>query len=257
VSVAAAPAGTDPGGSLVIDGLVIGGSLTASDGGDLGALRLYNCTLGAAGGSLDGAVSAASGNERLSLLIDRCIVAKVSLASAGGTLAIRRSILGEDRSADVAGPGTSALVLEARKMDATISASTILGRSWCRSIHAENSILTGRVVVDFQQVGCVRFCYIGANSVVPRRYRCIPAGEDPPMPAPVFVSTRFQDPGFAQLSLSSAATILEGAQDGLEMGIGHANRDPARRANIRDAVEEFLPVGLAPGVIYMPVEIQP
>lgn len=256
VRIAAALAGIDPGGSLVIDGLVISGSLTASDGGDLGALQLYNCTLGADGPSLDGAVSA-KGNERLSLVIDRCIVARVSLPSAGGTIAIRRSILGEDRSADVAGPGTSALVLEATKMDATISDSTILGRSCCRTIHAENSILTGRVVVDFHQAGCVRFCYIGANSVVPRRYRCVTAAENPPMPNPVFISTRFQDPGFAQLSLSSAAAILEGAQDGLEMGIGYANREPARRANIRDVVEEFLPVGLATGLIYMPVETQP
>jgi hypothetical protein len=37
----------------------------------------------------------------------------------------------------------------------------------------------------------------------------------------------------------------------MEMGVGYANRDPARRANIRDAIEEFAPFGLVPGFIYM------
>jgi hypothetical protein len=67
----------------------------------------------------------------------------------------------------------------------------------------------------------------------------------------VFVSTRFPDPGFGQLNLCTPLAILEGAEDGMEMGVGYANRDPARRANMRDAVQQFSPFGLVSGLIYI------
>lgn len=37
----------------------------------------------------------------------------------------------------------------------------------------------------------------------------------------------------------------------MEMGAGHADRAPARRANIADAMQDFAPLGLTPGIIYM------
>jgi hypothetical protein len=191
------------------------------------------------------------------MVIDRSIVAKVNLPDAGSTLTIRQSILGEDLSSDGLGSGAGSLVLNAPNMDAVISGCTILGQCDVRSVQAENSILTGRVNTHFRQTGYVRFCYIGTGSIVPRSYRCTPASPTPPLPQPVFVSTRFQDPGFAQLRLSTPVAILEGAEDGMEMGIGYASRDPARRANIRDALGEFAPMGLRPGLIYMHVETNP
>jgi len=251
VVIDAEDAGDDVAGSLVIDGLVLGGPVTAKAGGDLGALRLYNCTVGASGATLDGGVFAPSDNDRMSLVVDRCIVAQIDLPHATGALEVTRSILGEDLVADVGGAGAATLVLQAPQMDATIAGSTVFGRAVIRTLHAENSILTGRAEAEHRQSGCVRFCYVDEASVLPRRHRCAPRASDDPKPRPVFVSTRFQDPGFGQLSLRTPTAILEGAEDGMEMGVGHANRDPARRANIRDAVEEFSPFGLVPGLIYM------
>jgi hypothetical protein len=249
--IEAADAGDDPAGSLVIDGLVITGNLTARPGGDLGALRLYNCTIGASGAALDYSVRATTENARMSLVLDRCIVGKVELPQATGAIEITRSIIGEDQTAGGGGAGAGALVLRVPLMDMSCSGSTVLGRTTCRSLQAENSILTGRITVEHRQSGCVRFCYVDETSVLPRRYRCVPRASDDPKPRPVFVSTRFQDPEFGLLSLRTPQAILEGAEDGMEMGVGYANRDPARRANIRDAIEEFAPFGLVPGFIYM------
>ena len=136
-------------------------------------------------------------------------------------------------------------------MDMAIAGSTVLGRATCRSLQAENSILTGPITVAFRQTGCVRFCYVDETSALPRRYRCVPGASDDPKPRPVFASTRFQDLQFGLLGQRTPTAILEGAEDGMEMGVGFANRDPARRANIRDAVEEFAPFGLVPGFIHM------
>jgi len=251
VMIDAADAGTDTAGSLVIDGLVIGGNVTARPGGDLGALRLYNCTIGATGPALERAVRATADNTRMSLVIDRSIVSRVELPLATGRVEITRSIIGEDLTADAGGAGTGTLALQVPTMDATIAGSTVFGRASCRSIDAENSILLGRIAVEHRQTGCVRFCYVDDASAFPRRYRCVPSGADDPEPRPVFASTRFRDPGFGQLSQRTPRAILEGAEDGMEMGVGFANRDPARRANIRDAIEEFSPVGLVPGLIFM------
>ena len=251
VMVEADDAGNGEGATLVLDGLVIEGNLGLRDSGDLGALRLYNCTLGTKGETLGRALQAAGGNTRLSLVLDRCIAAKVDLQTATGPAEVTRSIIGEDRIAGGGGAGAGSLNLRVPLMDLRISGSTVFGRTTCRSLSAGNSILTGRVAVEHRQSGCVRFCSVDPDSALPRRFRCVPSAGDDPAPRPVFVSTRFADPGFGMLSLSTPVAISEGAEDGMEMGVGHANRDPARRANIRDAMEEFSPFGLVPGLIYV------
>ena len=251
VVIDADDAGQETAGSLVIDGLVIVDTISARPSGDLGALRLYNCTTGPTGPELKQGINCTAGNTRMSLVLDRCITAKVNLPHATGTIEVTRSIIGEDLTADTGGTGANVMVLRVPQMDMTIAGTTLFGRATCRTIHAENSILTGIVEVEYRQTGCVRFCYVKASSTLPRRYRCVPLANDDPKPRPVFVSTRYQDPGFGQLNLCTPNAILEGAEDGMEMGVGYANRDPARRANMRDAVEEFAPFGLVPGFIYM------
>ena len=250
VMIQAADAGQETPGSLVLDGLVINHHITALDGGDLGALRLYNCTL-ASGPELDGSVRAEADNARISLMLDRCSIGNVDLPQATGKIDIIRSIIGEDRTAGGGSDSDRAQIVNAPLMDMSINGSTIIGGINCRSLHADNSVLLGRINVEHRQTGCVRFCYAHESSALPRRYRCVPAASDDPKPRPVFVSTRFQDPPFGLLSMSTPQAILEGAEDGMEMGVGYANRDPARRANIRSAVEEFAPFGLVPNVIYM------
>lgn len=250
VMVQAADAGQGPAGSLVLDGLVITHHITALPGGDLGALRLYNCTL-ASGPELDGSVRAQADNTRMSLVLDRCIIGEVDLPQASGQIDITRSIIGEDRTADGDSDGSSVKIVNVPLMDMSINGSTVIGGINCRSLHADNSVLLGLINVEHRQTGCVRFCYAHESSALPRRYRCVPAASDEPKPRPVFVSTRFQDSSFGLLSMSTPHAILEGAEDGMEMGVGYANRDPARRANIRSAVEEFAPFGLVPNVIYM------
>ncbi len=255
LAIDADDAGEDTAGSLVIDGLFITDTISAKPGGDLGTLRLYNCTTGATGPELKRGIVSTAGNTRMSLVLDRCIVGKIKLPHATGTVEITRSIIAEDLSADTGGNGNNVMVLRAPQMDLTIAGSTLFGRTTCRTIHAENSILTGTIAVEHHQNGCVRFCYVKQTSALPRRYRCVPRASDDPKPRPVFVSTRFQDSGFGQLNLCTPLTILEGAEDGMEIGVGYANRDPARRANIRDAVQEFSPFGQVPGLIYMTQEV--
>lgn len=250
LTVEAAAAGEGARARLVIDGICLEGSLSLSAGGDLGGLDLFNCTVGLRNGELRGGLLAPGGNDRLGVVIDRCIVARAAMPTATGGVTIRRSILGEDRIAGD-GSGATGRVLDAPAMDAVIGGSTLFGRCRVRSIEAENSIFTARVAARRKQHGCVRFCYLPLNAAVPRRYRCVPAASSAERPRPVFTTTRYAVPGFGQLNMCTPAAILEGAEDGMEMGVGFASRDPARRANLLEAVEEFSPFGLTPGLHFM------
>jgi hypothetical protein len=117
---------------------------------------------------------------------------------------------------------------------------------------------------------------------VPQRYRCQPAyeietvterrrndalarGATPPtLPeeqalaaeierslAPSFESTVYGQPAYAQLRLTTPRQIREGAEDGSEMGAFNHLKQPQRETNLKIRMDEYLPVGLEAGVIYV------
>ncbi len=160
---------------------------------------------------------------------------------------------------------------------ATLERVTILGRSFFRRLPlASEVIFTDRVFTDQSQEGCVRFSFVSQQSVTPRRHRCQPDLETaaqveraekagPLTPAqraaliaqvrarvvPSFTSVHYGDPGYAQLHLHCPVEIRTGAGDGSEMGVFCHLKQPQRETNLRIRLEEYLPFGLDPGVIYV------
>jgi hypothetical protein len=61
---------------------------------------------------------------------------------------------------------------------------------------------------------------------------------------------RFGRPAYMQLSASCPAAITTGAEDGGEMGAFHLVQQAQRLANLRNALEEYLRVGLEAGVLF-------
>jgi len=162
------------------------------------------------------------------------------------------------------------VVVEARDADLDLSASTLLGRCDVRSIEAENSLFIGSTRAAQRQRGCVRFCYAPLSSRLPRRYRCQPdlaievetlrLGATPTAEqtdrvvramTPIFTNTRYPASSFAQLALSCPKEILSGAFGGAEMGAGFALGEPFRRANLAEALNEYLPCGLVAAPIFV------
>ncbi len=247
--VVGAASGQGEGGALILDGLAIREGIILPPRGDLGELGLFNCTAGGAKGRLAGGIAAPQGNAACKVTLHRSVLGGVTFGRAAGGLEISRCILSEDDTADGGPPAHDAL--NAPRMDARISGTTLFGRARLRSIEAENSLLLGNVTLEHRQRGCVRFCYAPPDARLPRRYKCVPrAGASDPQ-RPTFVSTRFADPGFAQLAQTTPLAILQGAEGGMEMGAGFANRDPARRANIEDALDDFAPYGLSAGLLFV------
>jgi hypothetical protein len=124
----------------------------------------------------------------------------------------------------------------------------------------------------------VRFSFVPAGSKTPRRYRCQPDLEiarrteeaekkkgaklTPPESkalrqeiqewlVPSFTSDRYGQPAYAQLHLACPRQITTGAEDGSEMGTFCHLKQPQREANLRLRLEEYLPFGLEPGILYV------
>jgi len=68
---------------------------------------------------------------------------------------------------------------------------------------------------------------------------------------PAFTSVHYGHPAYCQLSHYCPDQIRTGAEDGSEMGAFCTLRNPQREANLRIRLQEYLPVGLTPGLIYV------
>jgi hypothetical protein len=167
--------------------------------------------------------------------------------------------------------------IQAAEADLNVQRSTVLGAISVKSIEADASILRDIVAAVRRQKGCMRFCYVPDGSTTPRRYRCQPdfqvakqidaektaaGGSLPPEEeadirarirsriVPVFISTQYGDPGYAQLHRLCPEEISTGAGDGSEMGAFSHLKQPQRRANLLTSLAEYLRVGLEAGIFY-------
>jgi hypothetical protein len=109
----------------------------------------------------------------------------------------------------------------------------------------------GPVLVDRRQEGCVRFSYLPARARTPRRFECVPQSDSEAEELrPVFTSTRYGDPAFAQLDRRTPDEVWRGADDESEMGAFHYLRQPLREAYLTHRLQEYLRFGLEAGLFF-------
>jgi hypothetical protein len=104
------------------------------------------------------------------------------------------------------------------------------------------------LIADRKQSGCVRFSYLPAGSITPRRFQCVEKAPDNPQP--LFFALRYGRPGYCKLLASTSDRIRRGADDGGEMGVFHYLLYPQRETDLRIRMQEYLPVGMEFGLIY-------
>ncbi|HUP60693.1 MAG TPA: hypothetical protein VNA69_09780 [Thermoanaerobaculia bacterium] len=270
---------------LSINGLLIAKSGLVAPASQLRALRIRHCTL-VPGLELkrDGSallpdapsITVSSKASLLSLEIDHSITGRIGAESTAGTIAIRDSILQSTNVAGTIGPNTAIDFGPAT----TIERSTIFGLVKVKELTlASESIFTDVVTVERKQSGCARFTFfVLPASKTPRRYRCQPeqAAQDAievrarelapnAVPAaevtairtrmfsvvrPEFVSRRYGDPAYAQLSPAIHRAIRTGAEDGSEIGVYRSVESARREANLTAALDEYLRFGLEAGIFY-------
>jgi hypothetical protein len=143
----------------------------------------------------------------------------------------------------------------------TIEESTVIGKMHVRLMTlASDTIFFARLAtgdswkapiwVDRKQDGCVRFSFVPAGSLVPRRFRCLPDDRRPDV-LPHFTSLRYGDPGYTQLRRATDEAIRHGAHDEGEMGVMHRLFQPQRETNLRIRLDEYHRFGLHAGIFYV------
>ncbi|HSW25934.1 MAG TPA: hypothetical protein VLJ62_24450, partial [Burkholderiaceae bacterium] len=251
-------------GALFLHGLLLQGPLQAS--GPLGQLELAHCTL--LPDTVLGAQGLTVGNDspRLQLRLRQSLCAPVAVAGPVRGVEVADSVVGLGLDS-----GASEAALDAPEAALDLQRATFLGAVNALSLNASNCIFDAPAVAERRQIGCVRFCYVPPASQVPRRYRCQPQMESETriaaLPAsataaekdavraeveatvrPLFVSRSYGDPALGQLELRCPVQIRTGAASGAEMGACEHLQQPQREANLRDALNEYLRLGLAASV---------
>jgi hypothetical protein len=245
-------------GTLTLDGLVIAGAalrLPAFADNEPRTLILRDCTLvpGLAlnpdGSAVSpGAPSLFIDHPFTTVKLERCITGPLLLAPDSDVSA---ELL--DCVVDAVDPEKFALAGTAAGKpgaELTLRECTVMGRTSTRLLRlASNSIFVSKVEAARRQEGCMRFCFVAADSITPRRYHCQPDTAHPGA-QPHFTSLRYADPGYCQLRGSTASAIRAGADDGGEMGVLHALFQPLRETNLALRLDEYLRFGLHAGLFY-------
>lgn len=131
--------------------------------------------------------------------------------------------------------------------DVTLDHCTVLGRAWVHHLDASECILNDLILVEDPQHGCVRFSAWSNGSILPRQYESV--AKDPQ--APLFTSRVFGNPAYCQLLPSAGSAILEGSQDGSEMGVFAREKNAIKQRGLLAKYDEFMPLGLVPVVVYV------
>jgi hypothetical protein len=175
-------------------------------------------------------------------------------ADAAGIRSLNRRLLAEAFPLALA---DAALVFEAGVV--RLERSTVLGRAFVHRLECSEAILDDLVVVRDTQDGCVRFSAWATGSRLPRRYESVELAPG----APIMVSRRYGEWGYAQLSdgadsailsgnTSAAPTILSGSENRSEMGVFCRDLASVKDRSLLIKAQEYLPVGLAPVLVHLP-----
>ncbi|MCL1976770.1 MAG: hypothetical protein FWG55_01465 [Candidatus Bathyarchaeota archaeon] len=234
------------GSCLVFDGLLLNQNIRLKivKNSDLNTLVIQHCSFvppAGVGGSI-----IVEGNDYLSVTLSKTISGKISMPNSKGQLVLKDTIVDNNSSDGFA----------VQCFDATLENSTIFGKSSFDILNlASNVIFTDTVRVKRRQEGCVRFSYVPHRfeqgefaSKVPKCYRCQPESEGSRF-APRFSSEKYGFPGYAQLHRCTVKELFEGADNGSELGVFNQIYQSHRINNLLATFAEYLPFGLAVGVI--------
>lgn len=240
-------------GSMQMNGLMVDGRIQVD--GSL-KLEMYHCTLNprSDGGSSAINIEASKGGAaQLDFTLSHCICGAIRLPASASSLTVRDCIIGavnqEPHSTRQIGGDWPATFLER---------TTVYGPIHTSKLAASEVIFTRPLHVTQPGFGYLRFCYVPVESTTPQRYHCEPdlvlehsSREEKSAVRrrikPVFNSSIFGQPGYAQLARECPVEIRTGAEDGSEMGVFQHLHNPQREENMNEVAEDYTPVGLHTG----------
>jgi hypothetical protein len=244
-----APASSQDPGELLLDGLLMSGTLqvTGTVAQQLGRLRVRSCT------QVTGGITATGNRSLLSVEIVRSHVGPVTLPASVSGLEITASVVDGGAGAGGAGGGGgggsggsgggAGAAIDAEGAAADLDRVTALGTVAVKQLEASECLFVAPVDSRIRQQGCVRYSYVAPGSTTPRRYRCIES------PTPAFVSTVRGDRNYALLAASAGVELRTANERGDEVGAYAVTRTTQREQNTAIALSEYVRIGIAAGIV--------
>ena len=144
----------------------------------------------------------------------------------------------------------------------SLSRCTVLGPTYTHQLSASECILDDVATVEDAQAGCVRFTAYASGSTLHQPFRSVQIAPG----SPLFRTRDFNQPEYVRLrddadtfilapgtatnccsgGSSFQETILEGAQNGSEMGVYCLAQVPLKRRGLALKFEEYAPIGQLP-----------
>jgi hypothetical protein len=245
----------NPGAVLTFDGLFLSGADLVLRGA-FDRVTVRYCTLdpgrwndddsnpdfapAADGELLRAAVLRVEGTVR-ELVIERSIVGPIEQ----GANALVERLFVQDTVVQAVEPDVPAIRLTTG--EAALVRCSVLGPAGFLRLDASECILYGDVQVEDVQQGCLRFSAWTTGSTLPRQYECVELAAR----TPLFVSRDFGSPDYAQVVDTAGAAILEGAENGSELGAFARERRSLRERSLLIKYREYLPLGLEPVLLHV------
>ncbi len=229
------------GAHVVIDGVLLRGSLLIDaqpDAGDLQLIVRDSTIVPGATNAHGGAALGTRTNAPLldaSVVLHRTICGRIRLPELGTRLDAMESIVDGTGEAAIAGVGDAG-------PQTVLDRCTVFGDVQAFACRVSGSIVTGMLAVRAGDASAARYAAIGRIDWVEQRY-AVRTG------VPRFVSRRYGSCGYARLALDAGAFALGGAVDGGELGAFSAAATGRRLANMQLVLDEYVPYGVADGVI--------
>jgi hypothetical protein len=153
---------------------------------------------------------------------------------SGAKFVIRDSIV---QSIDPSVPA-----IETRIAALDIQRSTVFGSVRVNRLEASETLIQGLVDVIDNQHGCFRFSAANAGSSLPQQFESHLL--TPTVPNHIFLSRRFGDSAFAELSETAPEAIRRGAENRSEIGVWSGLLSPIKLDDLTSKTFEFMPLGL-------------
>lgn len=231
-------------GSLSLNGVYISGSIRVM-AGQLGSLDIAHSTV------REGVRISAAGtnnNAGLQINVTQTHLTSIQLPDPVQELNFSNSLLGNPEDFTVEAVAAGAALC-------TFSACTVFGPVEVREIWTDNCIFLQPINSLRSQSGCLRYSYVAPGSHTPRRYECQPDNAVRANPdidrvvveqqlRPVFESLDPGDPAFARLKGTTHRGILEGGEQGVEMGFFAGLLHPQKTRFAQQNISDFTRAGM-------------
>ncbi|HEX3549245.1 MAG TPA: hypothetical protein VHT53_02665, partial [Candidatus Elarobacter sp.] len=222
-----------PGAHVVLDGIVLDGTVTIDASAPHFRLELQDATLVPL---RQPSVLSAAMLLDAHVLLRRSICGRVVLPELGTRLDASESILDGAGANAIEGPRATA------GPETTLRECTVLGGVHAYAADVRGSIVEGALTVEAGDASSAGHSMIRRvdGFDVPRSVRAVRTR---------FVSRRYGTDGYGGLPLDADPFLLGGASNGEELGAFHAAATGRRLANVRTVLDEYVPYGIVAGVI--------